>query len=589
MIAIGVGGADAVDAMAGEGCMFTLPKLIGVHLRGKLHGWTAPKDIILKLAGILTVKGGTGSIIEYFGEGTSSLSCTGKATITNMGAELGATTSIFPYDERLYTYLCATGREDIAALAEQYKEWLQPDPEILQQPDAYYDTIIEIDLSSLEPHVVGPHTPDLARPISQLARDVRENNWPMELSTALIGSCTNSSYEDLTRAAHIVRQAVAQSLKVKCPLLVTPGSEQIYQTIQRDGILEIFQQAGAILLANACGPCIGQWNRPDFKDKPNSILTSYNRNFKQRNDGHATTHAFIASPELVTALAFAGTLAFNPLTDSLARDNGTQFLFDAPHGEEVPAQGFVSVLTGYEAPTGVGDVHIDEKSDRLQLLTLFPKLDCRRDFICLKVLVKAAGKCTTDHISPAGPWLRYRGHLDKISDNLFCGVTNAFQQEIGKGKNQISLAIDPLAKIARDYKQHNVGWIAVGDENYGEGSSREHAAMEPRYLGCRAILAKSFARIAETNLKKQGILPLWFTHPEDYNKIQEDDVVTFPDLLVAEFAPVTLVMKHSDGSLDTIQTTHTLNQEQVQWFYTGSALNYFREKEEQRSVEEQAR
>lgn len=584
MLAIGVGGADAVDAMAGEGCMITLPRIIGVHLRGKIHGWTAPKDVILKLTGMLTVKGGTGAIIEYFGEGTASVSCTGKATITNMGAELGATTSVFSYDDHMAAYLRATGREDIAVLANHYKQWLQPDPEVLEHPDAYYDTIIEIDLSSLEPYVVGPHTPDLARPISQLAREVKENTWPIELSCTLIGSCTNSSYEDLSRAAHIAQQALAHGLKVQSPLLVTPGSEQIYQTIQRDGILHILQQAGATLLANACGPCIGQWNRPEFKDKPNSILTSYNRNFKQRNDGNATTHAFIASPEIVTAIAFAGTLTFNPLTDALIKEDGTHVLFEAPHSEEVPAQGFVSVWTGYQAPTGEGEVLIDEKSDRLQVLTPFPKWDCREDFLCLKVLVKAAGKCTTDHISPAGTWLRYRGHLDHISDNLFCGVTNAFRQEVGRGKNQMTLAMERFATIARDYKQHNIGWIAVGDENYGEGSSREHAAMEPRYLGCRAILAKSFARIAETNLKKQGILPLWFTHPEDYEKVQEDDVITFPDLQIAEFAPITLVLKHSDGSLDTLQTTHTLNSEQVQWFYAGSALNYFREKEQQRSV-----
>ena len=588
MIAIGVGGAEAVDVMAGEGFTLTLPKLIGVKLTGTLNGWTAPKDVILKLAGILTVKGGTGYIIEYFGSGTSAISATGKATITNMGAELGATTSLFPYDERIYSYLYATDRAVVADAAEKVKEYLQSDPEVHEHPEKYYDQLIEIDLSCLEPYIVGPHTPDLAREISKLAKDVEQNHWPASLTYALLGSCTNSSYEDMSRAVQIVRQASAGGLKTQCGFLVTPGSEQIYKTMQRDGMVEIFEATGAVVLANACGPCIGQWQRTDAaKDTDNSILTSYNRNFKKRNDGNAGTHAFIASPEIVTAIAFAGTLKFNPLQDTISLPDGTAFMFTAPErGEEIPAKGFVSDATGYEAPSGEGTVEVDPKSDRLQLLNAFSKWDTAKDFKDLAVLIKAAGKCTTDHISPAGRWLKYRGHLNNISDNMFSGIVNVFRQQTlqqtGTGKNQLTGEIQTFAAVARYYKQNGFGWVAVGDENYGEGSSREHAAMEPRFLGCRAVLAKSFARIAETNLKRQGILPLWFTNSNDYDKILEDDRISFHSLQVREFAPITVFIKHKDGSVDTIQVTHTLNQEHVHWFYAGSAINYFREKEKKK-------
>ncbi len=583
MIAIGVGGADAVDVMVGEAFSLLLPKIIGVKLIGKLNGWSAPKDVILKLAGILTVKGGTGSIIEYFGEGAASISCTGKATITNMGAEIGATASIFPYDVAMARYLKATNRTEIANFAEQYREYLQADTAVLKEPKKYYDQVIEIDLRALEPHIVGPHTPDLARPISQFASDVQLNNWPAEISYALIGSCTNSSYEDLSRAADIVKQA---GCAMKSVLLVTPGSEQINKTIERDGIIDMFHEAGATVLANACGPCIGQWKRADAIDGQNSILTSYNRNFKKRNDGNPKTHAFIASPEIVTAMAFAGTLTFNPMKDTITRDDGTFLKFQPPQGEEIPEKGFVSTVAGYEKPTMEGTVIFNPDSNRLQMLTPFPKWNRDYDFMNLRVLVKAKGKCTTDHISPAGPWLRYRGHLDKISDNMFSGAVNAFSEIAGKGKNQMSGMVEAFNKIARSYKENNIGWIAVADENYGEGSSREHAAMEPRYLGCRAVLAKSFARIAETNLKKQGILPLWFTKELDYDLIREDDYISFPKLDVEEYAPVTIEIKHADGKSDVIQATHTLRSEQVNWFYAGSAINYFREKKHEKRVEE---
>lgn len=584
MIAIGVGGAEAVDVMAGEGFTVTLPKLIGVKLTGALNGWAAPKDVILKLAGLLTVKGGTGCIIEYFGEGTASISATGKATITNMGAELGATTSLFPYDGCIYRYLHATDRAMIAEAAEKGKEHLRADAEVQEHPEDFFDQLIEIDLSTVEPYVVGPHTPDLARPISQLAKEIEENHWPAALTYALLGSCTNSSYEDMSRAAMIAKQAAVLGLKTQCGFLVTPGSEQIHKTMERDGMLEIFERAGATVLANACGPCIGQWQRADAaKEKDNSIITSYNRNFKKRNDGNERTHAFIASPEIVTAMAFAGTLTFNPLQDILQLSEGRTFKFLAPQkGEEIPSKGFVLDATGYEAPTGEGEVSVDPKSNRLQLLEAFSKWDPAKDFKDLVVLVKGAGKCTTDHISPAGAWLRYRGHLNNISDNMFSGAVNAFGQQPGKGKNQLTGEIQSFAAIGRSYKQSSIGWVAVGDENYGEGSSREHAAMEPRYLGCRAVLAKSFARIAETNLKRQGVLPLWFTNAKDYDKIQEDDGILFPSLQVLEFVPISVFLKHKNGVVETIQLTHTLNQEQIQWFYAGSAINHFREKEEKK-------
>ncbi len=572
MLAIGAGGAEAMDAMTGLPWTVTMPKLIGIHLKGKLNGWTSPKDVILKVAEILTVKGGTGSIIEYFGEGARTISATGKATITNMGAEVGATTSIFSYDEHTSSYLRATRREFAAGLADFIKEELQADSEVEQNPLSYFDEVIVIDLSRLEPQVNGPHTPDLARPISKLKEEAQKNNWPVQLSAALIGSCTNSSYEDMSRAAVVVRKAAEKGLKVKAPFMITPGSQQIYVTMKRDGLLEMFEKIGGVVLANACGPCIGQWNRQDVpKGVKNSIITSYNRNFKKRNDANPETHAFIASPEVVTAFALAGRLDFNPLSDEV---DGVKL--EINHVDQLPAKGFVFDTSGYEEPTGKGEVVIDPRSERLALLQPFAPWK-EKDFSELLVLVKAKGKCTTDHISPAGKWLEFRGHLDKISDNVFSGAVNAFSDKVGKGKNILTEMEENFSVIARHYQNHDRGWVAIGDNNYGEGSSREHAAMEPRYLGCRAVLAKSFARIAETNLKKQGILPLWFSREEDYEKILEDDIVDI-DSSVKVNEPVYVTLKHSDGSVEVMEMKHTFSAEQLEWFKHGSALNWLREK-----------
>ncbi len=584
MIAVGVGGADAVDAMVGMPWQVLWPRLIGVKLTGSLNGWTAPKDVILKLAGLLTVKGGTGKIVEYFGEGTRSISCTGKATICNMGAELGATTSLFPFDERMAAYLEATERGEVARLAREHAAELTADPEVLAHPEDYYDEIVEIDLSTLEPHLVGPHTPDLAHPISKMAADARESGYPMELSAALIGSCTNSSYEDIDRSANLARQALEKGLKAHTQFLITPGSEQVRATIERDGQLETLTGIGGVVLANACGPCIGQWQRDDVpQGQPNSIVTSYNRNFRKRNDGNPETHAFIGSPEIVTALALAGRLDFNPLTDTLTAEDGSTFKLEPPFGDELPRRGFDPGDTSYFLPpvedSGEVEVKVAPDSERLQLLTPFEPWD-GKDFEDLFVLLKAKGKCTTDHISPAGPWLRFRGHLDNISDNLFIGAVNAFRDEVGRGKNQLDGSIDAFSKVARAYKAAGKGWIAVGDENYGEGSSREHAAMEPRHLGAKAVLVRSFARIHETNLKKQGVLPLTFVDPADYDKVQEDDRVSI--LGLRELAPgseVTVVLKHADGSEDRFPARHSLTAEQIEWFKAGSALNLIRRRE----------
>ncbi|MEJ2050718.1 MAG: aconitate hydratase, partial [Calditrichota bacterium] len=496
MIAIGVGGADAVDVMAGQPWLLRMPKLIGFHLTGELNGWTAPKDVILKVAEILTVKGGTGKIVEYFGPGTQSISCTGKGTITNMGAEVGATTSLFPFDDRMVRYLKATERGEVADLASKYQEYLRADDEVAKNPEEYFDEIYEINLSKLEPHIVGPHTPDLARPISKLGKDADDNNYPTEIKDALIGSCTNSSYEDLSRAAYIARQAAEHGLKTKSAFMVTPGSERVYETIKRDGILDDFEKVGGTVLANACGPCIGQWKRMDVEgEEPNTIITSFNRNFKGRNDGRATTNAFIGSPEIVVAMAFSGNLHFNPLTDTLETSNGEEFQFQPPVGEELPSKGFLSKDSGFIPPAADGrtvEVRVADDSERIALLKPFPKWQLPQDYEGLAILVKAQGKCTTDHISPAGRWLRYRGHLDNISDNLFIGAVNAFSEQAGTGLDQLSGEQDKsFSEIARHYKKEGLGWVAIGDENYGEGSSREHAAMEPRHLGCRAVIARS--------------------------------------------------------------------------------------------------
>lgn len=575
MVAIGVGGADAVDVMAGMPWELKFPKLIGVHLTGRMSGWTAPKDVILKVAGILTVKGGTGAILEYYGEGTHTISCTGKGTITNMGAEIGATTSVFAYDDRMFTYLAATGREDVAKLANELGDYLKPDA----GSEKYYDQIIEINLSELEPHVNGPFTPDLAWPISKFKDAVKENDYPEELKVALIGSCTNASYEDMERASAIAKQAASKGLKVKSEFTVTPGSEQIRATIERDGQLEAFEKIGGLVLANACGPCIGQWKRHDVKQgEKNSIITSYNRNFSKRNDGNPATHAFVASPEIVTAFALAGKLTFNPLTDPLVNDAGEEVTLEEPRGEELPRKGFLQGESGYIPPADAKeaekiDVIINPESDRLQRLFPFVHPNLEKDFNDLVVLIKVKGKCTTDHISMAGPWLKYRGHLDNISNNMFIGAVNAHNNKMNSVKNLLTGEYDEVPKVARQYKEKKIGWVAVGEENYGEGSSREHAAMEPRHLGGKAIIAKSFARIHETNLKKQGLLPLTFANPEDYDKIREDDKL---DIHVKELEPnkpVTATIKHSDGTKDEITLNHTLNKTQINWFKVGSALN----------------
>jgi aconitate hydratase len=578
MVAIGVGGADAVDVMTGQGFSTKMPKLVGIKLTGTLSGWTSAKDIILKVATMLTVKGGTGKIVEYFGEGARSISATGKGTVTNMGAEIGATTSIFGYDEQLDPYMRATGRGDIADLCKKYAQHLQSDPETQQNPAKYYDEVYEIDLNTLEPYIVGPHTPDLGRPVSAMSAEVDEKNYPADLSAALIGSCTNSSYEDLTRSVNLVRQAKDAGLKVKSNFLVTPGSETIFETIKRDGILKDFEDIGATVLANACGPCIGQWKREDKKKgEPNSILTSYNRNFAKRNDGNPDTLGFISSPELVVAMAFAGSMKFNPLTDSIKDKNGKEFKFQPPQGDVLPKNGYTSKDNGYEAPTMSGNVVVDPNSKRLALLDPFPKQDVVADYKDLPVLLKAKGKCTTDHISQAGPWLEFRGHLDNISNNMFLGATNAFTNETGSGTHPLTgkKSIE-LNKIARDLKENqNIGWVVFGDENLGEGSSREHAAMEPRHMGCRAFVANSYARIFEANLKKQGVLPFFFSDKGDYNKIQAKDRITFVGL--DQLSPdkgITMKISHEDGKSESVELTHTMNETEIQWFRSGSALNY---------------
>ncbi len=573
MIAIGVGGADAVDVMAGMPWELKFPKIIGIKLKGKLSGWTSPKDVILKVSGILTVKGGTGAIIEYFGEGTETISCTGKGTICNMGAEIGATTSLFPYDDRMFAYLLATEREEVAKLANEIKNYLKPD----EGSDNYYDEIIELDLTTLEPHINGPYTPDLAWPISKFKDAVRENNYPEELKVGLIGSCTNSSYEDMERAASVAKQAIAKGLKVKSEFTITPGSEQIHATIERDGQLEAFEKVGGLVLANACGPCIGQWKRHDIKDgERNSILTSYNRNFSKRNDGNSATHSFVASPEIVTALSLAGSLNFNPLTDTIENDKGERIKLDIPTGNELPEHGFLKGMSGYEAPAKDGsyiEVIINPESQRLEKLYPFSPPDTATDFKDLLVLIKTKGKCTTDHISMAGPWLKYRGHLDNISNNMLIGAVNFFNEKMNSVKNHLTGNYEEVPRAARNYKSQNIGWVVVGEENYGEGSSREHAAMEPRYLGCKAVIVKSFARIHETNLKKQGLLPLTFADEQDYDRVREDDKI---DLSVNDLKPgkqIIMTLKHSDGTKEEIILNQTMNEQQIEWFKSGSALN----------------
>jgi len=580
MVAIGVGGADAVDVMAGMAWELKFPKLIGVKLTGKLSGWTAPKDIILKVAGILTVKGGTGAIIEYFGEGAKSISCTGKGTICNMGAEVGATTSTFGYDESMERYLRATGRAAVADLSNEVKEHLTADPEVYANPEKYFDQVIEINLNELEPYINGPFTPDRATPISKMAEVAKENGWPTKIEVGLIGSCTNSSYEDISRAASLAKQAVDKKLKTKSEFTITPGSELVRYTIERDGFIGIFNQIGASVFANACGPCIGQWSRPGAeKGEKNTIIHSFNRNFSKRADGNPNTHAFVASPEIVTAMAIAGDLTFNPLTDYLINENGEKVKLDIPSGQELPARGFDVKDAGYQAPAENGStvtIKVDPSSSRLQLLQPFDAWD-GNNLLGAKLLIKAKGKCTTDHISMAGPWLRYRGHLDNISNNMLIGAVNAFNDQPNKVKNQLTGVYGEVPAVQRAYKAAGISTIVVGDQNYGEGSSREHAAMEPRHLGVKAVIVKSFARIHETNLKKQGMLGLTFANEADYNKIQEDDTFNFIDL--KEFAPgkpLTLEIVHADHTKENIKLNHTYNQQQIDWFKAGSALDLIR-------------
>jgi len=583
MIAIGVGGVDAAETMAGIPWELLYPKRIGVYLKGKMSGWTAPKDVILYVAGELSVSGGTNSIIEYFGPGTESISCTGKATITNMGAEIGATCSIFPYDKRMEVYLKSTNREKISELANQYNDLLQADSEIENNPEEYFDRVIEVDLSTLEPHVVGPHTPDLARPISKFSDDVISNDYIDDISAALIGSCTNSSYEDMSRSSSIAKQAESYGIKAKIPLLVTPGSEQIRSTIERDGQIETLKSIGATVLANACGPCIGQWHRPELKDgEKNSIVTSFNRNFPGRNDGKRDTMNFIASPEIVTAFALGGSLSFNPLEDSLETQDGKKIRLSPPEiAPEVPEKGFVLAENVYVPPSENPDnvqVIIDPNSDRLQKLEPFKPWN-GNDFTQLSLLIKAKGKCTTDHISPAGSWLRLRGHIDNLSDNLLLGAVNAFNDEVGKAKNMFTNNLENCAKIAREYKKQNINWVIVGDTNYGEGSSREHAAMTPRFLQCVLVIAKSFARIHETNLKKQGVLALTFENVNDYEKINEDDKISIIGL--ENFSPESSFdceLNHSDSTSEKISLKHSYNLSQIEWFKAGSALNVLKNK-----------
>ena len=584
MIAVGVGGVDAAETMAGMLWELLFPKRIGVHLTGKMNGWTSAKDVILYVAGELSVSGGTNSIIEYFGSGVESISCTGKATITNMGAEVGATCSIFPYDERMELYLKSTGRTEIAELANEYKDFLVADSEVEENPEQFFDRIIEIDLSKLEPYVVGPHTPDLARPISELSEDVKNNDYLDEISVALIGSCTNSSYEDMSRASGLAEQASSKGGKARIPLLVTPGSEQIRSTIERDGQIDLLKSIGATVLANACGPCIGQWHRPELKQgQKNTIVTSFNRNFPGRNDGKRETMNFIASPEIVIAFALGGSLSFNPIKDYLESDDGTKFKLEPPKlAPDVPDDGFLVANDIYIPPSKNPDqveVLIDPNSDRLQKLEPFSEWN-GQDFEDIPILIKAKGKCTTDHISPAGPWLRLRGHLDKLSDNLLLGAVNSYNDEIGKAKNLISQNIENCAQIARQYKQENINWIIIGDNNYGEGSSREHAAMTPRFLGCVAVITKGFARIHETNLKKQGILALTFSNSNDYEKIQEDDRIHLKDLSkFSEGTKITCVINHKDGKSEEISLNHSYTNSQIEWFKAGSAMNVLKNKQ----------
>lgn len=578
MLAIGVGGADAGEVMAGLPWEVLHPKLIGVKLTGKLSGWASPKDVILYICGKLTVKGGTNKIVEYFGPGASTISATGKGTITNMGAELGATTSVFPFDQKMVAYLKITEREDIAKLAEANKELLVADPDVYASPEKYFDEILEIDLSMLEPHVVGPHSPDLARPVSKLAAEAKEKGYPVEIKATLLGSCTNSSYEDISRAAHIAQQGLKAGLKAKTAFLISPGSERIFHTMKRDGFMKTFEDLGATVLANACGPCIGQWKRADgVKGKADSIVSTFNRNFPGRNDGIAETLSFLASPELVAAYALTGNLGFDPVNDTIKTADGKDLKLDPPQGDELPALGFAKGEEGFVAPAENGEgleVDLPSASERLQLLQPFPKWS-GKDFERLPLLIKTKGKTTTDHISPAGPWLKFRGHLDKISDNMFLGANNAFAGEVGKGNNVLTGESGlTLAQIARDYKSKGIGSFVVGDENYGEGSSREHAAMCPRFLGVLAVLTKSFARIHETNLKKQGILPMTFAHPSDYDQIEQEDRVSVIGLSgLVPGKPILVTIHKSDGKAITIQANHSMTEPQISWFKAGSALN----------------
>ena len=580
MVAIGVGGAVACDVMAGLPWELKFPKLIGIKLTGKLNGWTAPKDVILKVAGILTVKGGTGAIVEYFGEGATSMSCTGKGTICNMGAEIGATTSTFGYDESMSRYLQATGRSEVAKLADSIREHLTADPEVYAKPDAYFDQVIEIDLNTLEPHLNGPFTPDLATPISKMKEEAAKNNWPTKVEFGLIGSCTNSSYEDISRAVSLAKQVSAKGLKTKAQFTITPGSEQVRYTIDRDGFLEAFNKIGATVFANACGPCIGMWDRMGAeKQERNTIVHSFNRNFAKRADGNPNTLAFVGSPELVTAIAIAGDLTFNPITDSLINEKGEKVKLDPPTGYELPPNGFAVEDAGYQAPAldGSGiNVIVDPASKRLQLLDPFPAWE-GIDLKGLKLLMKAKGKCTTDHISMAGPWLKFRGHLDNISNNMLIGALNFFNEKTDSVKNQLTGTYGTVPNTQRAYKAAGIGTIVVGDENYGEGSSREHAAMEPRHLGVRAVLVKSFARIHETNLKKQGMLALTFADKNDYDKILEDDTIDITGLIT--FTPgksLELVLHHANGSPESIEVNHSYNEQQIEWFKAGGALNIIR-------------
>ncbi len=577
MIAIGVGGADAVDVMAGMPWELKMPKIIGVKLTGKMSGWTSPKDVILKLAGILTVKGGTNAVIEYFGEGTKSISATGKGTICNMGAEVGATTSIFPFDEKSAAYLKATGREEVAALALENTDYLKADAEVTANPEQYYDRLIEINLSELEPYVNGPFTPDAAYPLSEFAKIVKEKAYPQKMEAGLIGSCTNSSYEDLTRAASIVKKAKEDGLKVKAQFIINPGSEQVRYTAERDGVLAEFESAGAVIMANACGPCIGQWKRElDDPNRPNSIITSFNRNFAKRNDGNPNTHTFIGSPEVVAALTIAGDLCFNPLTDTLVNNKGEQIRLQEPKGYELPINGFDVKDAGYVAPVADGskiEINIDPASNRLQKLEAFKPWD-GEDLTALPLLIKAKGKCTTDHISMAGPWLRFRGHLDNISDNMLIGAVNAFNDKTNAVLDPETGEYSAVPALARKFKAQGLGSVVVAEENYGEGSSREHAAMEPRFLNVKAILVKSFARIHETNLKKQGMLALTFANKNDYDKVRENDKISISGL--KDFAPgknLVVILTHADGTTDTFEALHTYNEQQIGWYKAGSALN----------------